>query len=275
MGFARHAPVGLAVLAAFAIGCNRAEPQLTPEAASAKGDALLREMSKNMAAVQTFAYVADERREQVSAGGAKTERKASRKVIVRRPNALTFTGTGDSGGTAAWYDGKHLTLLSDKDKVWARGPMPATLDEALDFLGAEYAVRIPTADLLYSSPYDALITKDTTGGWVDVQKIGDQSCDHLSYHQEVVDWEIWLGPEHHFPCQLKITYKKDPGQPSTTVTFHGMETSQVTDDTFAAKIPDGYQRIKIMRHATVNDPKVEEAPADPEPPKPPAAPKKK
>ena len=123
--------------------------------------------------------------------------------------------------------------------------MPATLDEALDFLGAEYAVRIPTADLLYSSPYDALITKDTTGGWVDVQKIGDQSCDHLSYHQEVVDWEIWLGPEHHFPCQLKITYKKDPGQPSTTVTFHGMETSQVTDDTFAAKIPDGYQRENI------------------------------
>ena len=101
MGFARHAPVGLAVLAALAIGCNRAEPQLTPEAASAKGDALLREMSKNMAAVQTFAYVADERREQVGAGGAKTERKASRKVIVRRPNALTFTGTGDSGGTAA------------------------------------------------------------------------------------------------------------------------------------------------------------------------------
>ena len=75
-------------------------------------------------------------------------------------------------------------------------------------------------------------------------EIGDQSCDHLSYHQEVVDWEIWLGPERHFPCQLKITYKKDPGQPSTTVTFHGMETSQVTDDTFAAKIPDGYQRIK-------------------------------
>ena len=100
MGFARHAPVGLAVLAALAIGCNRAEPQLTPEAASAKGDALLREMSKNMAAVQTFAYVADERREQVGAGGAKTERKASRKVIVRRPNGLTFTGSGDSGGTA-------------------------------------------------------------------------------------------------------------------------------------------------------------------------------
>ena len=33
------------------------------------------------------------------------------------------------------------------------------------------------------------------------------------------------------------------------------ESPQVSDETFAAKIPDGYQRIKIMRHATVNDPK--------------------
>ena len=120
MGFARHAPVGLAVLAALAIGCNRAEPQLTPEAASAKGDALLREMSKNMAAVQTFAYVADERREQVGAGGAKTERKASRKVIVRRPNGLTFTGTGDSGGTAASPTKTRCGLVARCRRRWTK-----------------------------------------------------------------------------------------------------------------------------------------------------------
>ena len=30
--------------------------------------------------------------------------------------------------------------------------MPPSLDEALDFLSGEYAVQMPTADLLYSSP---------------------------------------------------------------------------------------------------------------------------
>ncbi len=255
----------LALLAAgalvVAVGCNRTPEVLTPEAASAKGDALLREMSKNAATIQTFAYTADERREVVGQGGAKTEVKATRRVIVRRPNGVTFTGSGDRGETAGWYDGKQLTLVSHKEKVWARGPMPPTLDEALDFLSAEYAVHIPTADLLYSSPYDALMTKDTTGGWVDVQKVADRSCDHLAYKQQVVDWEIWLDQERHLPCQLKITYKTDPGQPSTTVTYHGVETPPVTDETFAAKVPEGYQRIRIIRHATVNDPKVE-APAD-------------
>jgi hypothetical protein len=254
----------LGLLAAGALlgatACNRTPEVLTPEAAAAKGDTLLREMSKNIAARQTFAYTADERREQVGQGGAKTEIKATRRVIVRRPNGVAFTGTGDRGETAGWYDGKQLTLVSNREKVWARGPMPPTLDEALDFLAAEYAVHMPTADLLYSSPYDALMTKDTTGGWVDVQKIGDLSCDHLAYKQQVVDWEIWLDQERHMPCQLKITYKSDPGQPSTTVTYHPLETPPVTDETFVAKVPEGYQRIKIIRHATVNDPKVEAAP---------------
>jgi hypothetical protein len=109
------------------------------------------------------------------------------------------------------------------------------------------------------------MTKDTTGGWVDVQKVGDRNCDHLAYKQEVVDWEIWLSPDRRLPCQMKITYKKDPGAPSTTVTYHAAEPPQVTDDTFAAKIPDDYTRIKIMRHATVTDPNVVEAPSAPAP----------
>ncbi len=102
------------------------------------------------------------------------------------------------------------------------------------------------------------------GGWVDVQKIGDVMCDHLAYKQQIVDWEIWLGPTRRLPCQLKIIYKNEPDQPSTTITFRDGDMSpQVSDETFTAKIPDGYQRIKILRHATVEDTTVEGAPSAP------------
>jgi hypothetical protein len=244
---------------AGAAACDRAPERLTPEAAAAKGDGLLREMSNYMAALQTFSYTADERREVVGTGGAKTMKHATRQVVIRRPNAATFTGSGDSGDTAGWYDGTYLTLASAKSKVWARGPMPPTLDEALDYLSAEYATHVPSADLLYSSPYDALMTKDTTGGWVDVQQIGERQCDHLAYRQEVVDWELWM-TEKRLPCQIKIIYKTEPGQPAMTVTFTNLNTSpQVSDDTFTAKVPADFQRIRIVRHATVLAP---EAPAN-------------
>jgi hypothetical protein len=253
----KHAlPCLLALLVVAVTTCGRTQQTLSPEAASAKGDALLKEMSKNVSSLQTFAYTVDERRQKP---GAKGERTVTRHVTVRRPNKVAFTGKGDAGDTAGWYDGKQLTLVSHRDKVWARGPMPPTLDEALDFLSNEYDVQMAAADLLYSSPYDAFMTKDTVGGWVDTQKIGDRDCEHLAYRQPVVDWELWLSSDRKLPCQLKVTYKQVPGSPSTMVTYRGgVETNQVTDDTFVPKVPDGYQRIKILRHATVIDPKLDE-----------------
>lgn len=261
----RRQPLGWLVAGAIALaaGCHRAPETLTPEAASAKGDALIREMSKNLSALQTFAYTADQRREQVE-GGKKNEVRTSRRVTVRRPNSFAFTSSRDDRDAAGWYDGKSITLVSDKAKVWARGPMPPTIDEALDYLESEYAIPLPSADLLYSNPYEAFIAQDTNGGWVDTQKIGDRTCDHLAYKQKAVDWELWLSETKRLPCQIKIVYKNEPSQPSTTVTYSEFEEAPaVTDATFAAKVPDGYQRIKIMRHASVNDPKVEETPAEP------------
>jgi hypothetical protein len=184
---------------------------------------------------------------------------------MRRPNAVTFTTTGDERDNVAWYDGTHVTFVWNRDKTWARGPMPPTLDEALDYIAAEYAIQMPSADLLYSSPYDALMTPDTTGGWTGIQKIGDLTCDHLAYQQKVVDWEIWLGEARRLPCQIRIVYKNEPGQPAITVTYSDLDLSpKVTDETFVAKIPDGFERIKIMRHATVDDPAVEAADAGPD-----------
>ena len=246
--------IALATCVLVAGGCNRAPEKLTPEAAAAKGDAMIREMSKNLSAHQAFSYTSDERRE-VPTGGAKITKHFRREVVIRRPNAAAFRGSGDSGDTAGWYDGKQLTLVSAKAKAWARGPMPPTLDEALDFLSVEYAAQLPSADLLYSSPYDALMTKDTVGGWVDVQKIGDRNCDHLAYRQAIVDWELWLSENGRGPCQFKITYKTEPGQPTTMVTYSNFNSSpQVSADTFTPKVPEGYTRIKILRHATVEDP---------------------
>jgi hypothetical protein len=219
-------------------------------------------MSQTLAATQAFSYTTEEVRQRVRSNGEKVDERFSRHVVVRRPNALTFSDSGTAHDAVLWYDGRQVTLLSNRDKVWARGPMPATLDEAMDFVSAEYAIQLPTADLLYSSPYDALMTTDTTGGWVGTETMGGVAYDHLSYQQAVVDWQVWLTPdERKLPKQVLITYKTEKGQPSTRVTFSNWNpAAPVTDATFAAKVPDGYRRIKIMRHATVSDGTLEAAP---------------
>jgi hypothetical protein len=212
-------------------------------------------MSQTLAGTHTFSYTADQEVERIRGGGERVTDRFSRNTIVRRPNQLAFKEQGQDRDSAAWYDGKQLTIVSNRDKVWVRGPMPGTLDEAMDFVSAEYAVQIPTADLLYANPYDALMTPDTTGGWVDVEPVGERTCDHLSYQQSVVDWEIWLTQDDRkLPCQLRITYKSEPGQPVTRVVFHDWNaTPAVSEATFTPTVPVGYRRIKIMRHATLED----------------------
>jgi hypothetical protein len=235
--------------------CARTETPLTPEEARAKGDALLRQMSQTVSATNAFSYRVEQDVEHLRAGGERVHERFNRSTTVRRPNQLAFTDSGQDHDGAAWYDGKQLTLVSNRDRIWVRGPMPATLDEAMDYVSAEYAVQIPTADLLYSNPYDALMTPETTGGWVNVENVDERTCDHLAYQHPVVDWEIWLTQgERKLPCQLRIVYKTQPGQPVTRVVFHDWnDTPSISDATFAPTVPDDYKRIKIMRYATVED----------------------
>jgi hypothetical protein len=243
-------------LLALGSGCRAAGPEvLTPEAARAKGDAMLKSMSDKLAQTTSFSYTADQEVERVRSGGEKVTERFSRRTIVQRPNRLAFSDTGQDHEAAAWYDGNHVTLVSHRDKVWARGPMPDTLDAAMDYVSAEYAIQIPTADLLYSNPYQALITPDTTGGWVGVDQVGGSPCEHLSYQQSVVDWELWLTQDdRRLPRKLQITYKTAPGQPVARIAFSDWnEAPTVTDATFSPTVPDGYTRIKIMRHATLAD----------------------
>ena len=125
--------------------------------------------------------------------------------------------------------------------------------------------KLPWADLLYSSPYDALMSADTTGGWVGVETIEGKKYDHLSYQNPVVDWEVWVGREKHGVKQLKITYKQDPGQPVTRVSFKDQNFSPTVDEnTFTAKVPDGYTRIRLARRDSDLAP-VETADEDPSP----------
>src|SRR5262245_58130361 len=180
MSLLRPSLPALCCAALLAAACQRTPP---PPAApdAAKGDALLKQMSQSLATTKQFSYATDEVRQRVRSNGEKVDEHFSRHVVVRRPDRLMLTQAGVDGDGAAWYDGTHVTLVSNKDKVWARGPMPPNLDAAMDYISAEYALQLPTADLLYSSPYDALMTKDTVGGWVGTETINGVAYDHLSY----------------------------------------------------------------------------------------------
>src|SRR5262245_35482167 len=108
--------IGLALLT-LAAGCSR---PLTPEASRARGDAMLKQMSQTLAGSQAFSYKSDQAIDRMKGGGEKVTEHFSRSTVIRRPNSFTFTDSGQDHSGSGWYDGKYLTIVSDRDKIWVR-----------------------------------------------------------------------------------------------------------------------------------------------------------
>ena len=220
----------------------------------AKGDEILKAMSTLLAETQNFTFATDEVHKRSGANGQPVERKFSRELAVRRPDAVWFRSQGDREGQV-WYADKKLTVVSDKNKTWAQAEVPATLDEAMDDIAARFDILMPMADLLYSSPWDAYMSAESTGGWMGVETIGGKQCHHIAYSQPVVDWELWIAEgAEALPCRLAIVYKNEPGPPRSDILFRDWNRAANSPaDRFVAAIPQGYERIDIVERVPASE----------------------
>jgi hypothetical protein len=242
---------GCIVLALFITACSQApkpaapkpaDPKPgTPEAAAA-GERLMRTMSDTLAQAKAFTFETSERFDVSPTGGEKKVLHFSRKVTVRRPNGLFFEihGEGDTAlDAAAYYDGRTLTLSEKPDGKWAQTTVPGTLDAMLDDVVRRFGLPVPIGDVVYSSPYDALIGSSTKGGLVGRETIDGVPCAKLDYADEFVQVTLWLpdsGPA--LPRRLTLVYKKSPTPLTTELTFTNWNLdAPVTDAVFAFQPP--------------------------------------
>ena len=125
--------------------------------------------------------------------------------------------------------------------------MPPTLDATLDALSERLGVPMPVADYLYSSPYNALMSADTAGGYVGRETLDGVRVVHLAFTHPKVDWELWL-PEtgDPLPKKLIVTAKAVEGRPSAQVVFSDWNLSpEIPADRFTPSIPAGYERLDV------------------------------
>jgi hypothetical protein len=129
--------------------------------------------------------------------------------------------------------------------------MPSTIDASLDRLAERFKMPMPVGDLLYSSPYEVLIGPDTKGAYVGRESLGGRDCDHLSFTEQRVDWQIWIAAAGDpVPCQIEITSKGQSGPLSSRVTFDAWNlAADAPDAAFTAQVPEGFERIMMVPRA--------------------------
>jgi hypothetical protein len=229
-------------------GCSRDPQPGTPEAAAA-GERLMRSMSDTLARSKAFTFETTERIEVIAPSGEKRALHFTRKVTVRRPNALFFEllGESDKFHIAAYYRDRTLMLNDKLDGTWAQTTVPGTIDEMLDDVMREYGLPVPIGDVVSGSPYDAMVGKTARGGLVAWEKIDQVPCAKLNYADAFVDVRLWLpksGPA--LPRRLEIAYKQAPIPLVSQLNFTNWKLDvPVADAAFAFQAPAGRDPVKF------------------------------
>jgi hypothetical protein len=221
----------------------------TPEAA-ATSERLMRSMSDTLAHSKAFTFETTEWIEVMSPSGEKRAVHFTRKVAVRRPNALFFElrGEDDKVFDIASYYRDQTLMLSDKlNGTWAQTAVPGKLDEMLDDVIRKFGLPVPIGDVVSSSPYDAIIGTSARGGLVAWETIDRVPCAKLDYSDAFVEVRLWLpksGPA--LPRRLEIIYKQAPIPLVSQLNFTNWKLDvPITSAVFTFQPPAGHDPVQF------------------------------
>jgi hypothetical protein len=229
--------------------CSGQREPATAEEKSARGDQLLRQMSDTLKNAKMFSVSVNESHERVRRNGEKEPYTLKRDVMVRRPDRLWMHTVGsDERDVRTFYDGKTVTVLGDRLKVYGTIKAPPTLDETLDLVSERYDLRVAVADFLYSAPYDSFAATESKGGWVRRTAVDGRQCDEVAYKMRAVHVTLSMSASPPvLPCQARITYIEEPGQPVSTLVFHDWNLKAAPPDAqFVANVPREYEAIPVV-----------------------------
>jgi hypothetical protein len=241
--------VVMMVMVALLSACSGQREPATAEEKSARGDQLLRQMSDTLKNAKTFSVSVNESHERMRRNGAKQPYTLKRDVVVRRPDRMWMHTTGsDDRDIRTFYDGKSVTVIGERQKIYATIAAPATLDETLDLVSERYDLKVAVADFLYSSPYDSFAASEAKGGWVRRTTVDGRACDEVAYAMKAVEITLSMTTSPPvLPCQARITYVEEPGQPVSTLVFHNWNLKAAPQDSqFVSNVPQGYERIPVV-----------------------------
>jgi hypothetical protein len=205
-------------------------------------------MSARLARAQAFALEAEEVHDEVPEQSPRIQLSNLRHVALRRPNRLVGDAAGDGINRTFWYDGRTFAALDKEQNVWAAGEVPATVDEALDWVFEQTDTVLPLADFLYADSYERLMGSVQRGVYLGIHEAAGVPCHHLAFEQATIDWQLWIdaGPEP-VPRKLVITYKTENEVPQYAVTIRKWNLQPTLPDAlFAFAPPEGATRIDVV-----------------------------
>jgi hypothetical protein len=200
-----------------------------------------------------FTMTVSDTYDEVTGGGQKVSFTTRREIYVRRPGNVAIEYRGDNDSRREVLDGKNFILVDNTKKAYGQVPVPATIDEALDKLAADYGLIVAAAELLRSNLYARVSGQIQTGQYLGKDTVAVYECDHLGFTTPDADWEAWFQTgEEPLLRKFSIAYKNVPSRPRYTMTVTRYEAAPVPDGQLEAHIPAGAQQVSLQPRPAEN-----------------------
>jgi hypothetical protein len=212
-------------------------------------------MSDYVSSLKTISLTYNADIEAITPEIQKIQFTATGSLLLNRPDKIRATRTGGYNAVELVADGKTVSVLSKDSNSYAQAEAPADIDQLVNLLRDEYGMELPGADLLVSSPYDALMPDVIEAKHVGRGVIDGVECEHLAFRNQETDWQLWIEVgDRPIPRKYIITSKATAAAPQYTLLIRDWKTDvEVAADAFAFQAPADAKRVDFKELKEIDE----------------------
>jgi hypothetical protein len=206
----------------------------------------LTKMSAYLKTLKSFQVIADVTNDDVLADGLIAQYSSKVDVLAAKPNRLRVEVTSDDTHRLYLYDGKNFTVWGRLANYYATVPAPPTIGELIAQVNEKYGVELPLTDLFTWGSDGEDVKKIKAAVDVGPGTVDDVTCEHYAFHQENVDWQIWIQlGEFPLPRKLVITTLSDEARPQHSDMLSWNLAPSFNEQAFVFDPPPDAKRIVL------------------------------
>jgi hypothetical protein len=219
--------------------------------------AAINRMGDYLRTLKTFSIHADTTTDEVLPSGPKLQFGGTIDLTYRDPDGVHIVSRRDDRDDSRFfYNGKLLTVWVEARKAYAGIVAPATLGATLELVKEKYDVSFPLGGVLLMAARGDLLKDVKAGVMIGTGRIAGIDCDHLGFHQDGVDWQIWIEKgERPLPRKVLITTLSQVSQPQHSEILTWDLSPKIDPAMFTFVPPEGATRIAIAEKKTVRQSK--------------------
>lgn len=223
-------------------------PVMSADGIDPEADKILKSMSSYLAETKAFSVNADIDVELVTKDGQKLQFSSFATVVLQRPNKFQIERRGMVADAKLIFDGKTLTLYSNKRNVYAQIGVEGSIDDAIRTFELETGIPAPGADILFANPYAILSTGVENSTYLGTTYVNGIECHHLAFREDEVDWQIWIQVgDQPLPMKYVITSKWQTAAPQYEIRLRDWVINpEINDSLFTFSAPQGATKLESL-----------------------------